>query len=642
MRYFFSKYNQHTLESIFSQLIIRNYINKPIQPASLISDLYSMNLLRDTVVNLTDIQLSIEQLKVLSYGPKFITSQHTGPNSVRLSRDLQKFKCRIKRLYQAWSYNQERPNCKLQSTVQRLYRSTQHGGLEREFHSGSPSLELTMSQLHLHIDSLLYQHNQRQVPVSHTHKVLNEIKTLKKQHRLIFKRADKGGALVIMTAKQYTGKVLKHLQDNTTYHHLGATDPTSRMCASITNFLQRLAREGLIDTNTLSLLTPVANNTRSGLFYILPKIHKPDVPGRPIVSSCGSHTERMSAFVDDALKPLRKHIKSHVRDTQDFLQKISNVIIKEKSLLVTLDVSALYTNIEEPHGIEAVRSFVNKHKAIYKGPHISALADIIHMILSTNYFMFDDQYYLQISGTAMGTRFAPSYADIYMAEVEEHYIMTQEYKPSLFLRYLDDIFLIWEHGDKLLNAFISGLNRIHTRLKFTATISTTNVAFLDLDVYIEGEKLKTDLYVKPTDVHNILPFFSQHSPTTKWGIIKAQSIRYLRIISDPNLLILRLYNLYLLFCAKGYPQRKTLSTIVNTYRTYSCKISKHKKRNLTQGNALMITPFHPSIKPTFKHLYETVLKPHFNKHMQLHKTQVTTVFSRDKNLGDHLIRTRDK
>ena len=620
---------------------MRNYINKPIPHNCLISEMYSMGMLRDTVVNLSDTQFSDEQLKVLSHGPKFVTSQYTRPNLAIIKRDLQKLKYRIRKLYRSWSHNQYRPSFNQQKTVYRLYRSIQHKGMIDITLSGNTSLEQTLSQLDAHVNSLFHKHGKRPGPMSHTSTVLSEIMILKNKNRLVFKRADKGGALVIMTAEQYHSKVLNHLQDKTTYYHLGSTDPTYRMSENIAHFLQRLEREGSIDSNTLSLLTPVANKTRTGLFYILPKIHKPDIPGRPIVSSCNSHTERLSAFVDEALKPLRKLIKSHVRDTQDFLEKIQNVKIKEKSLLVTLDVSALYTNIEARRGIEAIRSFVTKHNRIYTGPPIQALIDSIHMILSTNYFMFDNQFYLQISGTAMGTRFAPSYADIYMAEVEEHYISTQEYQPSLFLRFLDDIFLIWHHGNESLQLFINGLNNIHTRLRFTASISPTNIAFLDLNVYTENGKLKSDLYVKPTDVHNILPFNSHHNPDTKWGIIKAQSIRYLRIISDPNILLLRLYNMYLLFCAKGYPQRKTLTLIAETYKQSMQIQSKRKKREFTQGQALMITPYHPSIKPTFKHLFETVLKPHFNTHMQLHKVEVSTVFSRDKNLGDHLIQTRD-
>jgi len=80
-------------------------------------------------------------------------------------------------------------------------------------------------------------------------------------------------------------------------------------------------RSHYIDDKTCKYL--IQNDTKPGRFYILPKIHKPGNPGRPIVSSNSHPTERISEFVDYYLQPLVSKLPSYVKDTNDFLHKLS-------------------------------------------------------------------------------------------------------------------------------------------------------------------------------------------------------------------------------------------------------------------------------------------------------------------------------
>ena len=103
----------------------------------------------------------------------------------------------------------------------------------------------------------------------------------------------------------------------------------------------------LIDEKTYKYLTSNPNS-RAGRFYILPKIHKQGNPGRPIISSNGHPTERISEFVDYHLKPLVQTLPSYIKATTHFLLQLQNLgQLPENAILVTLDVSSLYTNI--PH-----------------------------------------------------------------------------------------------------------------------------------------------------------------------------------------------------------------------------------------------------------------------------------------------------
>ena len=144
-------------------------------------------------------------------------------------------------------------------------------------------------------------------------------------------------------------------------------------------------------------------------------------PGRPIVSGNGTLTEYLSEFVDECLQPLLKHVKSYIQDTTHFLQKLNDLDeIPSNTLLVTMDVSALYTNIPHDEGIHACTVFLARNGSSTN--FISDVKDITKFILNHNYFTFDDQFYLQTHGTAMGTKMAPVYANLFMAYLEERFL----------------------------------------------------------------------------------------------------------------------------------------------------------------------------------------------------------------------------
>ena len=93
------------------------------------------------------------------------------------------------------------------------------------------------------------------------------------------------------------------------------------------------------------------------------------------------------------------------------------------------------------------------------------------------------------------------------------------------------IFFIWEHGEESLNVFIYQVNLFHCTIKFTAEYSKEEVNFLDLNIKIIDGKLKTDLFVKPTDTHHLLdPPFS-HPYHYKKGITYSHALRLNRVCS---------------------------------------------------------------------------------------------------------------
>ena len=283
-----------------------------------------------------------------------------------------------------------------------------------------------------------------------------------------------------------------------------------------------------INKDTLKYLTPT--EPRTARFYHLPKIHKAGNPGRPIVSSCGAPTERISEYVDHHLHPLVVQIPSYLRDTTDFLRKLSTLeTLPPGSILVTLDVSSLYTNIPHNEGVAACREALETRPSL--APPTNYLVDLIQQILTLNNFTFNGEHYLQTQGTAMGTRMAPSYANLFMAKLEETLLTQTTISPRIWWRYIDDVFAIWDKGQDELENFLQQINTFHNTIKFTAEWSTDPVSFLDTTVILDAGTIHTDLYTKPTDTHQYLSPESCHPKHCTTSIPYSQSLRIRRICS---------------------------------------------------------------------------------------------------------------
>ena len=109
-----------------------------------------------------------------------------------------------------------------------------------------------------------------------------------------------------------------------------------------------------IDDMTKKWLCQTPNPPRIPEFYTLTKIHKPPPVGRPIVSACDGPTEKLSSFVDRLLQPIAQQQKSYLKDTINFVNFIENTKVPADVILVSMDVTSLYTNIPQEEGIDTV------------------------------------------------------------------------------------------------------------------------------------------------------------------------------------------------------------------------------------------------------------------------------------------------
>ncbi|CAJ0922308.1 unnamed protein product [Ranitomeya imitator] len=260
---------------------------------------------------------------------------------------------------------------------------------------------------------------------------------LKNNNCITIKPADKGGAIVVMETSFYLSMVHQHLDDRNTYLPVDR-DPTGVIFKEIQQKVKAYGEQNVIDSKLSEFLLhlhPVVP-----IFYALPKIHKHQTrpPGRPIART-----------VEKILTPLLVYITSFIRDTSDFLEGLKSVgILQKDCFLVTMDFNSLYTSIDHAKGLEAVQWFLDMYTC-FSSIQKDFCLTLLKLILTKNFFLFADQFYIQRVGTAMGSNVVPPYANIFMAFFEENFVYTH----CLFQQhciywkiFIDDVFFNMERG----------------------------------------------------------------------------------------------------------------------------------------------------------------------------------------------------
>jgi hypothetical protein len=363
------------------------------------------------------------------------------------------------------------------------------------------------------------------------------LKNLATNPNIIIKPADKGGGTVLLDTINYITEAERQLS-NTKYYKLLDKPIFMRNKTNIEQILSCMKNDGFLNKKELQYLSG-PNLVKPRNFYLLPKIHKPKdkwpqpdkMPeGRPIVSDVNSETYRISQFLETYLQPLSNKHPSYIKNTYDFLDKIRNFAVNNDYLLVTGDITSLYTNMNINRTLQCVEKLFARNPEA-KRPD-KYLLKLLELSLKNNDFTFNDKFYLQIMGTAMGKRFAPALANIYLLEFDEAAMNGFDLKPLLFFRYLDDIFFLWPGDLASLERYKNFLNNLIPDITVTFECSETHVNFLDTTIYKSEGLLQSRVYFKSTDTHQLLHTNSFHPKHTFNGILKSQLIRYKRISSN--------------------------------------------------------------------------------------------------------------
>ena len=197
-----------------------------------------------------------------------------------------------------------------------------------------------------------------------------------------------------------------------------AKDPTTSLENRMNSVLLRLQREGRLSSKTYYHLRSSAVGVPR--LYGLPKVHKPDVPLRPIVSFVSSPTYALSKFLASLLSPIVGLSDSHVRNSQQFAQFITTQNVSDSEVLVSFDVVSLFTRVPTSRAIQVTRDRLMNDPSLPDRTSLTVddICSLLQLCLEATYLAFEGKVYRQIHGTAMGSPVSVVVANLVMEDVE--------------------------------------------------------------------------------------------------------------------------------------------------------------------------------------------------------------------------------
>ncbi|UYV71740.1 hypothetical protein LAZ67_9000201 [Cordylochernes scorpioides] len=339
----------------------------------------------------------------------------------------------------------------------------------------------------------------------------NEVKALKSlrdQKDIVVTRSDKGSQVVILKMEAYKSKMQDILGDLDTFE---GTSPAqvSNIQKAYKSSLSRLKRTNQITSAQFQNYTSKPSNTP--YIYGLPKVHKPDIPLRPIVAYHLSPAAHLARYLSDVLKPLIKTYNSHsIQDSSDFIHKLKEIDNSENYSICTYDVKSLFLCL--PHDL--IIKELRKLLASSDLPHTQSctITDLFQICLNMNTLEFDGHYYLQKRGSPMGSPLSNIAAGLVMSGLDSWIMNRDDLGIKLWIRYVDDIFCMYPKANNSL--ITDALNAYQECLKFTQNQDKNGVIpFLDVLVINTDSNIETTVYYKPefnpTYIH-----YGSHAPAS--------------------------------------------------------------------------------------------------------------------------------
>jgi hypothetical protein len=285
-------------------------------------------------------------------------------------------------------------------------------------------------------------------------------------------------------------------------------------------------------------------------FYVIPKVHKTPWSSRPIIPSHSWIISRVAEVIDYVLQPELAKFPSILSSTTDLIKGLQKVESLENCLIVTGDVTAMYTNIDPWKAIEAIKSIISRDTQKMRK---SDLTKMLEFVLLNNFFKYRGKIYHQQSGLAMGVACAPIIANLFCGVYEKSRFRYKDQRIPFYGRYIDDICQIFRGTEDELKRWLADWKL--PGLNITWEYSRTSAHFLDVEISIEDNRLVTRVYNKMLNKHMYIPFSSAHPLSVKRGFVKAERMRYYTICSQENDAKACEYKLYVNLLKRGYPQK---------------------------------------------------------------------------------------
>lgn len=383
---------------------------------------------------------------------------------------------------------------------------------------------------------------------------------------LLVKITDKNLGLAVLKREWYVDQVNAMLADQSTYDPLDKDDVHWYRQEGLRRIKDIVTRSAFDESTSEYLLTSETDKAIPE-FHAIPKVHKTPWRLRPIIPSHSWFTRRASEVCDYALREVVSRRFPWVVDSTKQVISLLNdktVTRNDRIWLITGDVEAFYTNVNVSATIESIRSMPQAFVQI-DGFRREDIADLLDVIMNCNCFGFNQDWYRQTSGIAMGTSCAPAFANLNLALLEdtvpEIIASVTNNKEGLisYVRYIDDIFMVYKGPKASLQSLLHRLDISFEPFKIGWNIHSPShpLPFLDIEFFFEQGfgpiGVQSRVYRKKLNQHQYIPWSSAHPQSVKKAFIKAELTRYMIISSQEKLFKERALEFMEALTRRGYP-----------------------------------------------------------------------------------------
>lgn len=425
-------------------------------------------------------------------------------------------------------------------------------------------------------------------------------KFLSSNPQLILTKSDKGNCTVLMTQQEYDTKANTILQDTTYYQQL-PRNPTNTIQTQTNQIISKL-----LNTNAINQTQAKELHIYNGIspkFFGQPKFHKPGNPLRPVISTIGSPTYKLSKFMAHILsKAYNSDNSYYIKDSFEFTNFIQNKSIPNNYVIISLDVVSLFNNIPHQMAIQTINSKwnnISQHCKLTQRQFIN----IIKFLFNSSYFTYKNNFYKQTLGTPMGSTISSIIAQYVMDHILDNLIPLLPFELPFIKKFVDDIITAVpaDQTQTILNIF----NSYNNNIQFTIEIEQQySIPFLDTKViHMSNNSLITDWYQKNISSGRYIHYQSNLPIYIKTNFIKSMSKRII-MLSHPQFHKQNLLKFQILLQSNGYPL-----TIIHKYisNTISSPLSNnHHNTPTDQQSIKKYVPF-PYI-PEISHKIALLLK----------------------------------
>ena len=250
----------------------------------------------------------------------------------------------------------------------------------------------------------------------------------KKDKDRIILTVDKGVAMVVMDREDYNNKA-QELLNSPAYRSL-PRDPTNKIKAQLITKLRKIKKDSNLDEGTYRAMYPTGCVPPK--FYGLPKIHKTGNPLRPIVSSRGSVTYVVAKVISKVLKPLVGNSPHHIQSTRDFVSKAKRLTLQAGECLSSYDVTSLFTSVPIDPALNIIKDLLEKDEKLSDRTVllVQNIIELLGFCLHNTYFSFQNKFYEQIEGAAVGSPVSPIVTNLFMEDFERKALASVSHPPG--------------------------------------------------------------------------------------------------------------------------------------------------------------------------------------------------------------------